>query len=223
MIQRRMGEDFINQDRRDIILESIREARGIAADLDARAAAIPPELMGPAGPMKADANRYVELVRNRAVLERTVAALESRLGSAGPMWPALTEAEQRGLENYIAVVDNQAAILDKYFPTRTSTDAQKIGLLAVGIGALFSPLLWESEGTWSIRVPLEEFKPSQTAQRRFGPEARQGMEFQRIPGRFGPEATPARTPWGREQAATPATTFRGPQHGSFSVFRKPTA
>lgn len=223
MIQRRMGEDFINQDRRDVILEAIRDARGIASDLDARAAAIPPELMGPAGPMKADANRYVELIRNRAVLERTVAALESRLASAGPMWPALTEAEQRGLENYIAVVDNQAAILDRYFPTRASTDAQKIGLLAIGIGALFSPLLWESEGTWSLRIPSKEWRTAQPAQRRFGGEERRGTEFQRIPGRFGPEATPARTPWGREQAATPATTFRGPQHGTFSVFRKPTA
>jgi hypothetical protein len=217
-----MGEDFINQDRRDVILEGIREARGIASELDARASAIPPELMGPAGPMKADANRYMELVRNRAVLERQVSALESRLGSAGPMWPALTEAERKGLENYIAVVDNQAAILDRYFPTRTSTDAQKIGLLAVGIGALFSPLLWESEGSWSFRVPFREWKPAQPVQRRFGGEERRGMEFQRIPGRSGPEATPART-WGREQAATPATTFRGPQHGTFSVFRKPTA
>ena len=222
MNTKRMGEDFINQDRRDIILAGIREARGIARELDERAAAIPENLMGPDGPMKADANRYKEIIRNRAAFERQVVATEARLGNPGPMWPALTQAEQNGLENYIAIVDQQGAILDKYFPSRTSTDAQKIGLLAVGIGALFSPLLWESEGSWSLHVPFKEWKPSQPT-RRFGPEARPGMEFQRTPRRFGREATPARTPWGREQAETPSSTFRSPQHGTLSVFRKPTA
>lgn len=211
---RRMGEDYIDQDRRDAILEGIKEARAIAADLDERTAELSAEMKSASGPMGTDANKYRLTVQTRIQMEPQVAVVEQRLSSPGPMWTDLTAAEQKVLTDYVATVDAQAALLNKYFPTRVSKDAQKIALLAIGIGAIFSPLLWETGESWSMHVPGWPGRPSQAmvpqrSQERFDYESRRPSWTPQMPA-----AAPAGAP-----TRMGPTSFRSPSHGTYSVMR----
>jgi hypothetical protein len=173
----------MDRDHRDGVLSAIAEARDIATKLDERAAAMPPWALSENGPMGADAAKYANALRLRKDREGDVAAIERRLSSGGPAWPALTDPEQKALNDWIGAIDAQAALLGKYYPTESQTDVTKIGLLAVGFSTLFLPLIL-TEAEPEERVPLRF--PSKAA------PARPPSPFQRpgLPSGFARPALP---------------------------------
>jgi hypothetical protein len=178
---RRLGEEFMDRDRKDGILSSIAEARDIATRLDERAAALPPWALSENGPMGADAAKYANALRLRKDREADVASIERRLSSGGPVWPTLTDPERKALSDWMGAIDTQAALLGKYYPTESQIDVMKIALLAVGFGSLFLPLLFTEAGP-EERAPLRF--PSSAA------PARAPFALQPPPSPFGP-ARPA--------------------------------
>lgn len=165
----------MDRDRKDGILSSIAEARDIATKLDERAAALPPWALSETGPMGADAAKYANALRLRKDRETDVASIERRLASGGPVWPMLTDPERKALSDWIGAIDTQAALLGKYYPTESQIDVMKIGLLAVGFGSLFLPLLLTEAGP-EERVPLRFPSAPVPARIPFAPQP-QGTPF----------------------------------------------
>lgn len=203
MLAKRLGQEYIDSDRRDTILGSIREIRGIASGLDERASAIP-EIGSPTGPLGADAQVYKDVLQKRARMEPLVLAVEQKLSGPGPVWN-IAPGDPKTILDYVAVVDQQAAILDKHVPTQASKDAQKLVLLAVGVVAIFAPLLWETGKGWAFPPVPESVKPTpaQIIDRTYQESARAVQ----VPVRPG------------EPVRTGPSTFRSPHHGTYSVRR----
>lgn len=182
-----LGVDVLGQERRNEILRSIAAARGIAAEVDARIATLPAWALGPGSPLGQDRDRLVAAAEVRRSTQPVVAAVEARLAAPGPVWPGLTEAESQALQAWIGAISDQGDALDRYFMTRTEKDVMLVALLALGVGALFAPLLWTRDEN-GRRPRLSPPRPMPTTPpSRFAP-VRRPAAFRPFPAPSTPEA-----------------------------------
>lgn len=207
----RLGQEFMDLAHRDTILQGIAEARRIARELDARAAALPSWALTEQSPMKQDAAKYREAIRNRGIYAAQVAPVEQRLAGPGPAWPALSPAEEASIKNWISSVDSQAALLDRYYPTPESQDIMKAILLLAAAGILFAPVIL----TLGLKgPPRDPFLPSRIPER----PAYRGSMFSRpglpIPSGVQSQFTQRTLPGGTIQ--TGPSSFRSSALSRFS-------
>lgn len=152
------ANDVLDRDNRDAILKAIADARSVARDVDARLGALPPWVLAPGSPLGEDLKRLTDAAQIRRVNEVFIAHLERRLSAPGPIWPILSADEKKAFDAWIGAISAQNDILGKLMPSDTEKDIQKVALFVIGMGALFSPLLW-TEDAEPGRKPIGPIRP----------------------------------------------------------------
>lgn len=150
--------DVLDRDSRDAVLKAIADARSVARDVDARLGALPPWALAPGSPLGEDLKRLTDASQIRQVNEVFVAQLERRLSGPGPIWTLLSVDEKKAFDAWIGAISVQNDILGKLMPSETEKDIQKVVLFVLGLGALFSPLLW-TEDAEPERKPIGPIRP----------------------------------------------------------------
>jgi hypothetical protein len=138
----RLGEtpDPVTQDVRNQILRDIQYGRDLKAKADGRVAIIP---IGRTTPFSEDQARFEAAGTAYAQTEAGVRALENRLTStSGPYWMDLTQAEKDNLALWLEAAKELDAVTYRHYPTSVETDVKKVVLLVIGVGAIFSPLIF---------------------------------------------------------------------------------
>jgi len=159
MNARRLGQNVLDRERRDDILKSIAEARAIAGEVDERVAALPAWAKAPGSPLGEDLQKLLDAGEQRKRVEPVVTRIEQRLSTGGPLWTVLTGEEKAAFDQWIAALAMQDSVLVKHAPTEWEKDVRRMVLLALSVGAIFSPLLWTEEsgdaraGVFPLRFP----------------------------------------------------------------------
>lgn len=150
--------EVLERDGRDAILKAIADARSVARDVDARLGALPPWALAPGSPLGEDLQRLTDAAQIRQVSEVIITQLERRLSGPGPIWNILSADERKAFDAWIGAISVQNDILGKLMPSETEKDIQKVALFVIGLGALFSPLLW-TEDAEPERKPIRPIRP----------------------------------------------------------------
>lgn len=143
----------INQDLRDQLLRDIQYGRELQAATNKRVATIPAGR--PTPPFNSDQAAYDAALKGFQQSDPAVTALEKRLTEMpGPYWKDLTAQERDAMALWTESLKQMDTVSKSHYPTSLEMDIKKAILLAIGVGALFGPLLFTeaSDAGFPFRV-----------------------------------------------------------------------
>jgi hypothetical protein len=139
-----LGEDTIDAEARDRVLGRIAQGRENQVLITSKLGALPSWVTVP---FQDDQEAFNVAIKAFQEADPTVTALEHRLSSEpGPVWRNLSPQEEAALTNWTKSADTMASLVERHYPSDITKDIKNIALLLIGVGAIFGPLLWTSDG-----------------------------------------------------------------------------
>lgn len=143
------ADAVMTRDRRDAILARIADGRQTAASVADRLAPVSQITQTPLG---ADQSAFNAANKTFQATDPIVTAVEKRLSPDASAWKDLSDQEQKALADWETSIATMSSVTSKYFPTAFERDWKTLLLAAIGLAAIFGPLLLSSAPITSIRL-----------------------------------------------------------------------